>query len=87
MQREALAAQARQLSSEMAEVSRQGDQVRGKIRAILNGKLGFTDDRLVRYGFEPRRVPRRQRRSPEPVSPPTTPAPVELQGPPAAPPR
>lgn len=66
--REAKKAEVRQLSTSYRQVAQEGNQMRGKIQAILNGKLGFTDDRLVRYGFDPRRVPRRKPK-PQPEAP------------------
>lgn len=58
---------------ELQEIGRQADILRGRMRAILSGKLGFTEQGLRRYGITPRRVPRRQPRVVEPETKPPSP--------------
>lgn len=52
--------QAREVQAELDRLGRQGDEVRGRLGANLRGKLGFTSESLLRYGFKPNQVNRRK---------------------------
>jgi hypothetical protein len=54
-QQEHFRAQAREATTQLEAIAGQGDKVRGRMGAILQGKLGFTNDALIRFGFKPRR--------------------------------
>jgi hypothetical protein len=77
LKQEALRAGKQGLTAELVEIGRQADILRGRMRAILNGKLGFTEQALLRYGLTPRRVPRRQ---PKAETKPNSPGPVATAG-------
>ena len=59
-------AQARAIRKQLVDIAQRGDSVRSRMGAVLQGKIGFTSQELIRYGFTPRRVPRRR---PKPKQP------------------
>lgn len=71
-QQEHFRAQAREATAQLEAIAGQGDKVRGRMGAILQGKLGFDNDALIRFGFKPRRPPRRKpkKETPPAQSPP-----------------
>lgn len=61
VRQEAARAVLRGLGNELRQLVRKGDGVRGRLGASLKGRLGFTADQLVRYGFTPISTNRRSR--------------------------
>ncbi len=41
-------------------LAREGDRLRSRMGSNLQGKFGTTSETLIRFGFEPRRIPRRR---------------------------
>jgi hypothetical protein len=78
-QQEHFRAQAREVTAQLEAIAGQGDKVRGRMGALLQGKLGFSNEALIRFGFKPRRPPRRKPKQ----APPAQPAPPEPNTPPA----
>ena len=70
-QQEHFRAQAREATAQLEAIAGQGDKVRGRMGAILQGKLGFDNDALIRFGFKPRRPPRRKPKKETPQPTPT----------------
>lgn len=68
-QQEHFRAQAREATAQLEAIAGQGDKVRGRMGALLQGKLGFSNDALIRFGFKPRRTPRRKSKKAPPVPP------------------
>lgn len=69
--------QSRELTKQLTVIAERGDKIRGRLGAILQGKLGFTSEELVTYGFKPRKPPVRRRLVLRPsgqTQPPVTPA-------------
>ncbi|HEX5760730.1 MAG TPA: hypothetical protein VF121_16195 [Thermoanaerobaculia bacterium] len=64
---EDLRSQARTLNSRMKKLANDGDALRSRLGANLQGKFGFTSETLIKYGFKPRRVPRRRPKNEGPV--------------------
>jgi hypothetical protein len=59
--------QSREITKQLVDIARRGDKVRRRLGAILQGKLGFTNEELIRYGIRPRRLPIRRRKKDEPA--------------------
>lgn len=76
---EALRGQAQEVGAELRALTDQGEKLRARLGAHLNAKYGFTSEALVRYGFRPKRIPRRRVKPAEPTPPPV----VEKPAPPA----
>ena len=58
-QQEALRGQAREVGAQLRELSKNGEKLRSRLRAHLQAKFGPTSESLVKFGFRPRRTPRR----------------------------
>jgi len=69
---EDLRGQVRELNSQLRNLTKEGEKVRGRLRASLQGKFGFTSEALVKFGFKPQRIPRRVKvvEKPAPETPP-----------------
>jgi len=67
-QREDLRSQAQKATGQLKQVLRDGDKLRTRLGSNLKGKLGFSDETLVKYGFRPRSttVRRRKKEDPQP---------------------
>lgn len=50
-----LMAQSQTVTAKIRTLSRQGDRLRGRIGASLKGYYGFDAERLIAFGFKPRR--------------------------------
>ena len=61
----------RQVTRQRRAAELRGQDLRSRVAAQIRGKLGFTNEELLKFGIVPRR--RSQRRKPE--APPVTPAP------------
>jgi hypothetical protein len=61
---ESFRTQAREVQAELRRLGRQGNVIRGRLGANLRGKLGFTSESLIRYGYRPQPVVVRRRSSP-----------------------
>ena len=48
------------INAQLRVLSKDGDGLRTRLGANLQGKFGFTSETLIRYGFEPRRFTRRR---------------------------
>ncbi len=57
---ESFRTQAREVRAELLRVGRSGDAVRGRLGANLHGKLGFSSETLLRYGYKPQPTTRRR---------------------------
>lgn len=58
---EDLRSQSRGLNAELRGIAAQGEKLRGRLGASMQGKFGFTSETLLRFGFKPRRPPVRKR--------------------------
>ena len=58
-QQEALRGQAREVGAQLRELAKNGEKLRSRLRAHLQAKFGPTSESLVKFGFRPRRTPRR----------------------------
>ena len=67
-QLESLRGQAREVGAKLQEVSKDGEKLRSRLRSHLQAKFGPTSESLVKFGFRPRRIPRRTRTPETPVS-------------------
>jgi hypothetical protein len=70
---EDLRGQVRELNAQLRDLTKGGERIRGRLRASLQGKFGFTSDALVKFGFKPQRIPRRVKIVEKPA--PETPSP------------
>ena len=73
-QQEALRGQAREISARLKVLARDGEKLRSRLRSHLQAKFGPTSENLLKFGFRPRRTPRRtgSTETPAPaVQPPT----------------
>lgn len=67
---EALRSQARALNTELRKIGAQGEKLRARLGASMQGMLGFDSNELVKFGFKPRKPPVRKRKpAPEPETP------------------
>jgi len=73
-QQEALRGQAREITAQLKELAKSGEKLRSRLRAHLQAKFGPTSESLLKFGFRPRRTPRRKPDTPEPGGSPETPA-------------
>lgn len=64
---ENLRSQLRANTARLREVTKQGDAVRRRVGAVLKGKLGFTSEKLIKFGFKPAVVNRRRKATEKPV--------------------
>ena len=55
-----LRSQVRVINARLRVLSRDGDTLRSRVGSNLQGKFGTTSETLIRFGFEPRRFPRRR---------------------------
>lgn len=60
-QLEGIRGQAREVGAKLQELTRDGEKLRSRLRAHLQAKFGPTSESLVKFGFRPRRTPRRTR--------------------------
>jgi hypothetical protein len=77
-EQELLRARLREMVRQRQEAEKRGQELRGRIAALLRGKLGFTSEQLIGYGIVPRRKTRRRKGVEEPAppeAPPSTPQP------------
>jgi hypothetical protein len=58
---EDLRSQARENTNRLREVVKEGDALRRRMGATLQGKYGFTSEKLIKFGFKPRVVNRRRK--------------------------
>src|SRR5688500_17926621 len=70
-QQEALRVQAREISVDLEKLVKEREMLRARLRSNLQAKFGPTSEALRKFGFSPRRTPRRTRvvETPEPVAP------------------
>jgi hypothetical protein len=67
---EDLRSQARALNADLRKVAAQGEKLRSRLGASMQGLLGFDSDELLKFGFKPRKPPVRKRKpAPEPEDP------------------
>jgi hypothetical protein len=52
--------QSRQVTAVLRKLATKGDDLRSRIGANLQGKVGFRNEELIRYGFKPRQLPTRR---------------------------
>ena len=71
---EDLRGQAREINAKLRDLTSAGEKLRSRLGANLNGKLGFTSEALVKFGFKPRRTPRRTKTVEKPAPEPPPPA-------------
>jgi hypothetical protein len=71
---EELRGQAREITAQLKKLASEGEKVRSRLRSHLQAKFGPTSETLVKFGFRPRRIPRRVRVIEKPASetPPST---------------
>jgi DNA anti-recombination protein RmuC len=70
-QQEGIRGQAREISNRLQELAKEGEKLRSRLRSHLQAKFGPTSENLRKFGFSPRRTPRRTRvtETPEPEGP------------------
>jgi hypothetical protein len=70
---EELRGQAREITAQLQKLARDGEKIRSRLRSHLQAKFGPTSETLVKFGFRPRRFPRRARvvEKPAPETPPS----------------
>jgi len=61
---EDLRSQAQSLNADLRKLAVEGEKLRGRLGASMQGKFGFTSETLVKFGFKPRRPPRRRKTDP-----------------------
>jgi hypothetical protein len=66
---EDLRGQARAVSAQLRELAKDGEKLRSRLRSHLQAKFGPTSETLLKFGFRPRRVPRRTRGTDAPKAP------------------
>jgi hypothetical protein len=71
-----LRSQARQASAKIKVMLRKGDSLRSRLGANLQGKLGFSDPTLAKYGVRPRSTVVRRRKAGGTPPPPAESSPV-----------
>jgi chromosome segregation ATPase len=71
-QAESLEARQAQLKADLQELNRQrrdlvrtGEELRGRIGAVLRAEHGFTSERLLEFALKPKRLGTRVRKAPE----------------------
>lgn len=77
-EQELLRARLRQMVRQRQEAEKRGQELRGRLAALLRGKLGFSSEQLIGYGIVPRKRSRRRKDGEEPeppVTPPSAPQP------------
>lgn len=73
---EELRGQAREIGGQLKELAKEGEKLRSRLRAHLQAKFGPTSESLLKFGFRPRRTPRRTRSTETPAPGTGTPAPA-----------
>lgn len=58
---EDLRSQAQSLNVDLRTIAVAGEKLRARLGASMQGQFGFTSETLVKFGFKPRRTPRRKR--------------------------
>jgi hypothetical protein len=76
-QQEELRGQAREITAQLKKLASEGEKVRSRLRSHLQAKFGPTSETMVKFGFRPRRFPRRVRVVEKPAS--QTPSPATPQ--------
>ena len=59
-QKDDLRSQVRVINARLASLAREGDGLRSRLGANIQGKFGRASETVIRFGFEPRRFPRRR---------------------------
>ncbi|HEX9945259.1 MAG TPA: hypothetical protein VGG03_24885 [Thermoanaerobaculia bacterium] len=57
---EDLRGQAREISAQLQKLAKEGEKLRSRLRSHLHAKFGSTSETLLKFGFRPRRIPRRR---------------------------
>ena len=78
-QQEAIRGQAREVTAQLQELAKNGEKLRSRLRAHLQARFGPTSESLLKFGFRPRRVPRRKPGTDAPEAKPGTPAAAPMQ--------
>ncbi len=77
-QQEAIRGQAREVTAQLKELAKSGEKLRSRLRAHLQAKFGPTSEALLKFGFRPRRTPRRKPDPDAPETKPGTPVPAPV---------
>ena len=75
-QQEAIRGQAREVTAQLNELAKNGEKLRSRLRSHLQARFGPTSEALLKFGFRPRRTPRRKPDTDTPETKAGTPAPV-----------
>jgi DNA anti-recombination protein RmuC len=78
-QQEAIRGQAREVTAQLQDLAKNGEKLRSRLRAHLQARFGPTSESLLKFGFRPRRTPRRKPATDAPEAKPGTPAPAPVQ--------
>ena len=78
-QQEAIRGQAREVTAQLNELAKNGEKLRSRLRSHLQARFGPTSESLLKFGFRPRRTPRRKLGTDEPEAKPGTPASASTQ--------
>ncbi len=78
-QQEAVRGAAREVTAQLQELAKNGEKLRSRLRAHLQAKFGPTSESLLKFGFRPRRTPRRKPGTDTPETKPGRPASAATQ--------
>jgi hypothetical protein len=78
-QQESIRGQAREVTAQLQELAKNGEKLRSRLRAHLQAKFGPTSESLLKFGFRPRRTPRRKPDTDAPETKTGTPASAPVQ--------
>ena len=67
-QLEDLRGRTREITAQLKKLASEGEKVRSRLRSHLQAKFGPTSETMVKFGFRPRRFPRRVRVVEKPAS-------------------
>ena len=59
-QQESIRGQAREVTAQLQDLAKNGEKLRSRLRAHLQARFGPTSESLLKFGFRPRRTPRRK---------------------------
>ncbi len=68
---------AREVGAQLRDLTSEAEKLRSRLRSHLQAKFGPTSESLLKFGFRPRRTPRRTR-STEPVPEPSGPGAIPV---------
>jgi hypothetical protein len=79
VEQEGMRGSSRKVTAKLRVIAQEGDTLRARVGAKLQGEYGFRSEELIRFGFKPRQVPRRRSKKGEPPTPVAPPAQPPVQ--------